>query len=54
MRKDTIKTALFILSLVSLMYLLKQIEYRNALESCKDRPTKNYIECITGIKQIYN
>ena len=54
MTKDTKKTILFILTLVSLMYLLKQIEYRNALESCKDKPTQNYIECITGIKQIYN
>ena len=53
MTKDTLKTALFILTLVSMMYLFKQIEYRNALASCKDKPTKNYIECTTGIKQIY-
>ena len=54
MTKDTKKTILFVLSLVTMMYLFKQIEYRNALASCKDKPTKNYIECITGIKQIYN
>lgn len=53
MKKDTLKTTLFILSLISMMYLFKQIEYRNALASCKDKPTKNYIECITDIKQIY-
>jgi hypothetical protein len=52
MKKDTIKTILFVLSLVLMMYLFKQIEYRNAMETCKDKPTKNYQECISGIKQI--
>ncbi len=54
MKKDTIKTILFVLALCSMMYLFKQIEYRNALDACKDKPTKNYIECITGIKQKNN
>jgi hypothetical protein len=52
MKKDTIKTILFILALCLIMYLFKQIEYRNALDACKDKPIKNYIECISGIKQI--
>jgi|688.fasta_scaffold295758_3 hypothetical protein len=51
MKKDIIKTILFFLALCSMMYLFKQIEYRNAMEACKGKPTKNYIECITGIKQ---
>ena len=52
MKKDTLKTILFVLALCSIIYLFKQIEYRNAMEACKDKPTKNYQECISGIKQI--
>jgi hypothetical protein len=53
MNKETIKTILFFLVAFLVMYLYKQIEYKNAREFCKGKQTKNYIEGVTGIKQIY-
>jgi len=53
MNKETIKTIVLLLIAFSMMYLYKQIEYRNAREFCKGKQTKNYIEGVTGIKQIY-